>query len=137
MEGRCRGAGADCPHGKNKHTDRRTGGRGCVWPSHNIYHRINQLTPLSLPILTPLAAFPSDDEAITALASVAKDIKTVDAWHLQFELLTTIRRLALHHPDSLDKKTCSSVIVPFVTEKVRGGGGGGGGGGPSPCRKTG
>ena len=100
-------------------------------PLHNSAHT-------SLPIPTPLPAFTSDDEAMTALESVAKDIKTVDAWHLQFELLTTIRRLVLHHPDSMDKKTYSSAIVPFVTEKVRGGGGGGGGGeGLSPSKETG
>lgn len=91
---------------------------GCEHPSLQCTARLISPPPPP-PVPTPPPAFPSDDEALAALSSVAKDIKTVDAWHLQFELLTTIRRLALHHPDTMDKKTCSSVLVPFVTEKVR------------------
>ena len=44
------------------------------------------------------------------------DIKVTTAWHLQFELLTTVRRLVIHHPDILANETAATEITPFVAE---------------------
>ena len=63
-----------------------------------------------------LGAFTSDDEAIQTLTKLVADIKVTTAWHLQFELLTTVRRLVTHHPDVLAEETATTEITPFVAE---------------------
>ena len=63
-----------------------------------------------------LGAFASDDEATETLTKLVADIEVTTAWHLQFELLTTVRRLVTHHPGTLSKLTASADIAPFVAE---------------------
>merc|ERR1719313_2185110 len=63
--------------------------------------------------------FDSEEEAIDTLETLLGDIKTVDQWHLQFEILTSIRRLAAHHPDLLAKNKLGLEIMPFVAAQAK------------------
>ena len=68
---------------------------------------------------TQLVDFDSDAAATSALTAVVSGIANVTAWHLQFDLITQIRRLAIMRPQSLSQETCGSTIIPFVVEQSR------------------
>ena len=63
-----------------------------------------------------LGAYKSDDEATETLTKLVADIKVTTAWHLQFELLTTVRRLVIHHPGIIANETAATEVTPFVAE---------------------
>jgi len=59
----------------------------------------------------------SEEEAVVVLESVETNIRSSNpdrSWHLHFETLTLIRRLAIHHADLLEKSVCAVLLIPYV-----------------------